>query len=90
MGGGKGPCENVTALGPGDNAHRAGEEALGRAAVSDLRTFMAAHSPASEGLLVGTTTQTAEGFLQGKLGLNTGAPSQVAESPLGQRRPEGL
>lgn len=45
MGRGKGPCENVAALGPGDNVHRAWEEALGRAAVSDLKTSMAAPRP---------------------------------------------
>lgn len=48
------------------------------------------HGPDSEGLLVGTTSQAAGTLLQGVWGTNTGEPSQVAESPLGQRRPEGL
>lgn len=81
---------NKAPLGPGDNVHGAGAEALGRAGISELRTSVAAPRPRLWGPPCGNHQPGGGGLLQGILGTNTGEPSQVPESPLGQRRPEGL
>lgn len=81
---------NKTALGPGDNVCGAGAEALGRAGISELRTPVAAPQPRLWGPPRGNHQPGGREASARLLGHNTREPLQVAESPLGQRRPEGL